>query len=391
MTRLLRFVLCLMLLCGGADAQIVGAFVQGGGAALPSYVSPLLFTTRTTTVGAGGTVFLVDGSNGAFEIAAIPMPIAGTFTSISGWSNGANGGTETLSVNGVDSSLTCTLTTSNCASTGSVLVNAGDRVACHGVNGGITGTIGCGLGFTASQEIIWFSSGTSSNVNAGATDSIGLIVSATEAQVSLPMPLAGTITEIDGHAGVTTAGTAATLTLQKNGSTTALACSLTTGRTCPSPVAGSVSVNAGDTISILVANTGSTSTTFTAAVAFKPATGTAAPFFGSVQTTGLTSNFFILNSTNASETLIGDSMPFSGTVKNLFINSSTAVTSGSSTEILRINAANGPSCTITSGTTCSDTTTSTSVTAGQLVSFHHTTSVTQGLNSHIVQYSGTIQ
>ena len=75
MTRLLRFVLCLMLLCGGADAQIVGAFVQGGGSALPSYVSPLLFTTRTTTVGAGGTVFLVDGSNGAFEIAAAGLSV----------------------------------------------------------------------------------------------------------------------------------------------------------------------------------------------------------------------------------------------------------------------------------------------------------------------------
>ena len=221
---------------------------------------------------------------------------------------------------------------------------------------------------------------------------MGLAVSATEAAVSFPMPLAGTITAIDGHAGGTTAGLAATLTLQKNGSTTALACSLTTGLTCPSPVAGSVSVNAGDTISIQVANTGSTSNPFTAAVAFKPTTGTAAPFFGSTEGNGLNANFFILNSLNASETIIGDAMPFSGTVKNLFINSPvTAVTSGSSTEILRINAANGPSCTITSGTTCSDTTTSTSVTAGQLVAFKHTTTSGTGLNSHLVQYSGTIQ
>ena len=112
MTRLLRFVLCLMLLCGGADAQIVGAFVQGGGAALPSYVSPLLFTSATQTLLAGATDFFVIERTGVFELGAVPMPIAGTFTSISGWSNATAGsGTSpvTLFVNGSTTGLTCSI------------------------------------------------------------------------------------------------------------------------------------------------------------------------------------------------------------------------------------------------------------------------------------------
>lgn len=178
--------------------------------------------------------------------------------------------TYTLRVNGADTALTCTVSgtgTTASDTTHSVSVSAGDSV-CLGVTetGGPTlaqGNIQVIASFnsTSAGESVWMGTSDGNDLSTTSTDYIAPVYggasTATEANVTMTMPTAGTLSKFYGKLDVAPGGGATRVfTLRKNGADTALTFTFGAGDTSKNDTTHSVSYVAGDTISISMAITG---------------------------------------------------------------------------------------------------------------------------------------
>ncbi len=186
-------------------------------------------------------------------------------------------------------------------------------------------------------------------------------------------------------------GKSYTFTLMINGAPTALTCTISDNATDGSDLANSISVVAADTVSIRCTPSGTPDVTsafyyseFTPTIA-----GEQIIMFKGTANNG---TFPIMGSRAANtETKSNQPTPAAGTFSKLYVKTSSAVTAGTKTITLRVNASpTALTCSISSGTTGNDIVNSAAVNAGDLLTYSVTSATGGSLPSISMVFTPTI-
>lgn len=197
----------------------------------------------------------------------------------------------------------------------------------------------------------------------------------------MPIPVAGTFSNLRIRFPATGSGTYA-VTIQKNGSDTALTCTVNLASTSTaSDLTHSFTVAAGDLVQIKVTptSTPTAQTVVQISMLFTATTsGESVLFGGTRSTTSSSTLYYSFGSAGAgSATAANTSMVCStaGVIDKLYVNLSTAPTAGNSyaVEVFKNGSATGVTCTISdTATTGSDLTNTVSVSQGDLITVKQT-------------------
>ena len=196
----------------------------------------------------------------------------------------------------------------------------------------------------------------------------------TQINVASIIPTNGQITELWAVSGGTVSAGTYGITLEQNGSDTLLACTIATGNSSCNNVANAITVAPADSVSVKIVT--SSSTVHTAFWGFKwvptiPGETVKLYSFSSGVGSNVTEYRQLQSNqlVNATEGNVQQISPVAATLKKLFCHTVGVQTTDTITFTARVNGSStlNPVCLITAGQNGSDTTSSGSVTAGQII------------------------
>lgn len=397
----MKFLLSLVLLC---SLTIYAIPVQ-------AMTTPILIANSNAGLSTSNSSYINLAALGADNVGGssikeTPMAIAGTFTKLYfrlpvALSSGSY--VATLYKNGSPTALTLTLDSSSglvsIDSTHSVSVAVGDlvyvRVDPFGTPSPAPGRFQLSAvfdGTTAGESVIFTSSVNFSGSGVRYTGfGIETGVGTTDAVASTVMPTSGVIDHF--YAAVPSApgsGKSLVYTLVKNGTPTALVATISDLATTGNDTTHSVSVVAGDTLSVSCTPSGTpTSNQMNSSVRFVPTVDGESAMFGTTDSQSASATNYLYTTGYLGQATVEANQyavaPIAFSWKKLFLNFNTAPGSGKSrTFTSRINAGNGAltAAVTDTNTTGSDTSNSVSVAAGDLLDWASIPSGTPAASSN---------